>query len=343
MEIDDQATEQKPDDGELDFSSAFSTPEAKEETADKQQGKPEEKKDVTEDKSEKDTEGADKASKDSATEGGDGKSKTDGAGAAGDEGETGEPAETQVKEPDPDPVAELTAQQRLEKRAVQAAENELNPGATEEKDAKPERDKDKKEDEKDVTTHDAKKEELPELSVEIKQILESPDLAGAEIDTGKEKILLKTFSAQYPEVTQQAIIIAKALAKQSADQLRKELNQVRQDIGQATFWSNIQAQHPDAVKIIQSEGYDNWLKAQSKLVQRMDSSRDPEDGIAVLDAYKEHVAKSGKAKKGSEASEKKKEQDDVLKESLTTKKNVVQKDDDDTTEDDFSAGFNSEK
>ena len=334
----EHVAEQTPDDGELDFSSGFSTPEAKERKPDEK----EDKQDVTEDKSKKDTEGADKASEDSAAKGGDGDGKTDGAGATGEESKTGEPAEKKVKEPDTDPDAELTAQQRLEKRAIQAAENELEPGVTEEKEAEPEKDKGKKEDEEDAT-RDAKKEELPELSAEIKQILESPDLAGAEIDTGTGKIPLKTFAAQYPEVTQQAIIIAKALAKQSADQLRKELNQVRQDIGQATFWSNIQAQHPDAVKIIQSEGYDNWLKAQSKLVQRMDSSRDPEDGIAVLDAYKEHVAKSGKAKKGSEASEKKKEQDDVLKESLTTKKNVVQKDDDDTTEDDFSAGFNSEK
>jgi len=261
----------------------------------------------------------------------DGKTEESGDKAAGDgDSEKDEKAE------DAKPKEKLTAQAILERKAIESAAKELEPedeGGGEKKEGE------KKEEPEDKGL---KEEKPPELSAEIKTVLAMPELASVVIDAGEKKQPLSEFAAQYPEVTQQAIHIGRAMAKEAMVPVHQEIGVLRQELENANFKAGILSKHSDAITIVNSKGYTEWLGKQNKLVQKMDSTFDVEDAGAVIDAYKEHVVKSAKDKKGATAGAKKEEEDDVLKESLTAKKTVKTEAGSEKDEkEEFSEAFNS--
>ncbi len=239
----------------------------------------------------------------------------------------------------------LTAQQKLERRAQDAAAAQLDPEdkvKAKEDDKTGDDDADKKKGKADDDDADAMQgRKVPPLSKDIRDILERPELKDVEIDTGDDKVSIRRFSQQYPEVTQQAIYLAKAIAAQSEERIRAEIAEIRDGVVDTSFWGAVQTKHPDAKTIVKSKPYQEWMEKQSKLVQRMENSPDSEDGIAVLDAYKEHVGKAGKSKE-SQTKKDKEHDSDVLTDSLKTKKTVAGfREDEQKAKDDFSSAFHA--
>ena len=244
------------------------------------------------------------------------------------------------------PEENLTAQQKLEKRASDGAADQLGLGKEEKKE--PAKEGDKKAEKAEKKEKDAEK--LPPISADMKSVLDLPDLVDADVQGPQGKIKLKEFAAEYPEVTESTIKIARAIAKQSVEELLKTnkfvtdkgMETLKADVDNVKFWNAVHSAHPDARKISSTDAFSTWLNKQSKLVQILGSSTDSEDGIAVLDAYKEHIAKTQKEGKDKDAGTKKEATDALHKDTVrgdkATKAEKSTKD-----KDDFDAGFKEGK
>jgi hypothetical protein len=82
--------------------------------------------------------------------------------------------------------------------------------------------------------------------------------------------------------------------------------------------------HPDALTIIYGEGmkdFHKWIKEQSPKMQKLANSLEPQDGILILDYYKEDTAKKKTAEHDKNTKDKKKEYDDIYKSEKSLKKN----------------------
>lgn len=274
------------------------------------------------------------------------KAEKDGEGETGKEATDKEKSGKETADTDKDKSEksdkELTAQQKLEKHAADSAAKKLGISKEEE-----ETEEGKKQPEKKVKKEAKETENV--VSADISNVLDLPDLADAEIQSDGKKIKLKDFAAEYPEVTESTIQIARAIAKQSVEELMKSgqivssqgVENLTAEISDVKFWNAVQTVHPDGHKIAATDEFDTWLSKQSELVQVLGTSPDAKDGIMVLDAYKEFVAKSAKDKKNENAGEKKKARDALHKDTLRGggAPETVKKEND---KNDFNAGFNAD-
>ena len=184
------------------------------------------------------------------------------------------------------------------------------------------------------------------LQVVMGDLAKVPGLMDAKIGVDGKEVALKDFLTEYPEVGQSAVLIGQAMAQQAVQNLIQSgqvvtpdaLQKMNTALTNMEFWQGVQEAHPDGRKIAASPEFRAWLGKQSKMVQAMGSSVDKQDGIVIIDAYKEHLAKAAKEVKTGQETDKKTKRDDLHKETLRGRQGA------DTTggdkgKDDFGAGF----
>ena len=184
------------------------------------------------------------------------------------------------------------------------------------------------------------------LQVVMGDLAKVPGLMDAKIGVDGKEVALKDFLTEYPEVGQSAVLIGQAMAQQAVQNLIQSgqvvtpdaLQKMNTALTNMEFWQGVQEAHPDGRKIAASPEFRTWLGKQSKMVQAMGSSVDKQDGIVIIDAYKEHLAKAAKEVKTGQETDKKTKRDDLHKETLRGRQGA------DTTggdkgKDDFGAGF----
>jgi hypothetical protein len=186
------------------------------------------------------------------------------------------------------------------------------------------------------------------LQVIMGDLAKVPGLMDAKIGVDGKEVALKDFLTEYPEVGQSAVLIGQAMAQQAVQNLIQSgqvvtpdaLQKMNTALANMEFWQGVQEAHPDGRKIAASPEFRTWLSKQSKMVQTMGSSVDKQDGIVIIDAYKEHLAKAAKEVKTGQETDKKTKRDDLHKETLRGRQGA------DTTggdkgKDDFAAGFSA--
>lgn len=176
-----------------------------------------------------------------------------------------------------------------------------------------------------------------------------PGLDDAKIEVDGKSVPLKEFAAEYPEVAQASRLIGEAAARkvleeavQQGQLLTSESAEAQQvKLANMEFWQGLSEKHADARKIATSKEFWGWMEKQSRVVQALGASLDPEDGAAVMDAYKESLAKSEKEKADKAAADKKTARDDLHKGTLREKKTAEESAGGGGKDDDFDSGFNS--
>jgi hypothetical protein len=224
------------------------------------------------------------------------------------------------EEKEPEEETELTAKEQIDKRLESLDEEE-----------EPELEPEKKEEKTESTV--LTKEDI----VDRLNLFSEDDLPGKMV-IGNLEIDLKEYAIQYPEefgiikVASSAIaekMIEKALegikgAEQPGD-IDTKLSQLDSRITkaeQATFDNTVaqatddkgNLKHPDYFTITRGDGmkdFHKWVKSQPENIQRLASSLNPDDGILILDYYKEATAKKKVADFDKKAADKKKEIDDI--------------------------------
>jgi hypothetical protein len=121
---------------------------------------------------------------------------------------------------------------------------------------------------------------------------------------------------------------------QHIEELRAELSDLR-------FWSDVaDAGHSDGRKLARSSEFNEWLGKQSKGIQKLAKAcTGPDDAAAILDAYKESLAKR-KVKEHDDKQRKAKSGFDALHMHTTRPKPAPKGGGETGDADDFSAGFN---
>ena len=154
----------------------------------------------------------------------------------------------------------------------------------------------------------------------IKAVIASANLGDITIKAPGEDggvltdVNLNDFAEQYPETAAVAVAIAKHISKQAvgeagkaqADAIKTAVEAavapLQEQIATTNFWMDVQNPSrdgspgmPDALATARSDGFKEWKGKQRPAIQRLCTSNDPEDAIAVLAAYKEHKARENKA------------------------------------------------
>jgi len=111
----------------------------------------------------------------------------------------------------------------------------------------------------------------------------------------------------------------------SREDHQKAIGEIQQQLEIDWYWREVERQHPDAWKIDQTPEFREWLNGQPMRIKRLAVDPDPENGILVLDAYKETIAKKKAAEHDDAAGASKKRKDDLHKGTLRTKKSVAGK------------------
>ncbi|MFA5187352.1 MAG: hypothetical protein WC551_12810 [Patescibacteria group bacterium] len=178
-----------------------------------------------------------------------------------------------------------------------------------------------------------------------------PGLGDVKIKVDGVDVPMKEFAAQYPEVAQASLAIGKAVGKTMAGELIKDMVKAGQiltgdavkglqaQVANMEFWQGVTEKHPDARTIAASKEFWDWMNKQSPGIQVLRTSLNVENGVAVMDAYKESAAKAAKSGADKEATAAKNAKDNLHKETLREKKTAEEggkgKDDD------FDSGFNA--
>lgn len=186
-------------------------------------------------------------------------------------------------------------------------------------------------------------------------VLSDQAIADTEITLADgTKAKLGEWGKDYPELLQVSKIIgsniarteAKAQAQAMIDAMVKEgklvepsrLEAINAKIADFEFWSGVREAHSDCRKVVRSPEFADWLSKQSPAVHKLAASLDPQDGIYILDAFKEHVGKTAAEQAKAKAADAKKKRDDLHGETLRPEgrqKTPVE----DKEKDDFDAGF----
>ena len=184
------------------------------------------------------------------------------------------------------------------------------------------------------------------LKIVMGDLAKVPGLMESKIGVDGKEVALKDFLTEYPEVGQSAVLIGQVMAQQAVQNLIQSGQVVTSDalekmnaaMAKMEYWQGVQEAHPDGRKIAASPEFITWFKKQSEMVRTMGGSWDKQNGIMILDAYKEHLAKAAKEVKTGQETDKKTKRDDLHKETLRGRQGA------DTTggdkgKDDFGAGF----
>jgi len=238
---------------------------------------------------------------------------------------------------------ELSAKEKLDKRleAIKEEEGEEEvPPDKEEKEEKEE--KDEKEEKGEAKPGKLTKE----LIAERLKLIASDELPG-EIIIGDETINLKQYAEDYPDDYAAIRVLSSLTAEKMIEKALNNISFAKPEdvdtkmgelalkVDQLSFDNAVaQAQdeegnlkHPDYFTITRGAGmkdFHAWVKEQSPKIQKLASSLDPEDGILILDYYKEAIAKKKTAEHDKKAKDKKKEYDDIYKSEKSVKKNKTE-------------------
>jgi hypothetical protein len=183
--------------------------------------------------------------------------------------------------------------------------------------------------ERATSTSDGAPSSSPLTKEKIAEYLAAiPDdvLPEGEIIIGDETINLREFKNDWPDQFNVLKVMAGMIAEQNTGAAMKgaqegavdadEVSKLKQRINNLEYFGAIaRGGHPDVETIAASKEFYEWRDnvASRSLRYLAMHMRTPEDGIAIMDAYKEYVA-DGKAKEhDDEAAEKKKETDDLHK------------------------------
>lgn len=255
----------------------------------------------------------------------------------------------------------LTVEEKLQKR-IEAldAEEEEEEETPPDKGKKEEEEPEKKEKEEPEPTK-LNKETLAER---LKLI--SKDDLPEEIIIGDETINLKQYAEDYPDDFAAIRVLSSIVAEKMVDKalgglempdtgkVTERMDNLEVGMAQLSFDSAVvqatddegNLKHPDFFNITRGEGmkdFHAWVKEQSPKIQKLANSLNPEDGILILDYYKEHLAEKKTAEHDKKTKDKKKEYDDIYKSEKSVKKNQRESGNDDKSPDEIAEeAFNEE-
>lgn len=154
----------------------------------------------------------------------------------------------------------------------------------------------------DLRAHSQK--QAAELKAEInelkKALAEKPLNPSYKPPKTEEEI--KAWLTQYPDVGQIVETIAHKRAEAIADELKKELQELRTTAvssSQARAMAEVRAAHPDFDDITSSDEFHDWAEKQSKTVQAMlyENLDNSQDMIAAIKLYKAEMGITAKKSK----------------------------------------------
>lgn len=178
---------------------------------------------------------------------------------------------------------------------------------------------------------------MPDLS----DLLAQPEIAGIKIGAGDGQTTIGEFAKEYPEAVAAPVAIAKVLIEKALAGIGQaptdEIAALRSTVATMQFWEGVHEAHADGRKVVNTPEFKAWVGKQSPLVKKLVTSWDPADGVAVLDAYKESLAKGAKAKSDADAAKRKTARDGLHSETLRGTGGQPKGDAKD--KDDFDAGF----
>ncbi|MFA5107762.1 MAG: hypothetical protein WC497_05575 [Patescibacteria group bacterium] len=180
----------------------------------------------------------------------------------------------------------------------------------------------------------------------IADLIKLPDVGDIKVgktSDGKDMTVAE-FAAEYPEAVGAPTVLAKIMIEKALGDAETkhgvEMQALRDQVEGMQFWDGVHQAHSDGRKVAASPEFKEWANKQSPLVKALLTSKNIADAVAVLDAYKESLAKATKEGKDKTAREHKDARDALHGESLrgAGAAPAAAKD----TED-FDAGFNGKK
>lgn len=275
--------------------------------------------------------------------------------AAFDEDEDATPKEEKKEEPESDKEEkkeeeEEKPEDKKEEQEKDTAESRLNKRLEsieeekeeEEETPKDERPKSESEDEKpDESQPIFTKEKVSEYLKSIS----SDDLPG-EVVIGDTVIDLKKYAEEFPDDYNASKVIASALIEKAFGRIEdligvkiseidrdfakpEDLAQISQSVNQMSFETKVSRatdengdlKHPDFYNIVYGAGmkdFHEWVEKQSKKIQTLARSLDPDDSVLLLDYYKENTAKN-KTNNSKAKQRKEKDKYDALHEDTSSR------------------------
>ena len=266
-------------------------------------------------------------------------------GATDKEGESEAEEEEGAKDDDPeggkDKPGEKTAAERAEERAAkfkdepEEPEDQDEPGGEEEGPGK-------------SGSPSFTKEQVKDLL----SIVGDDDLPG-EIVVGNDIVDIKALKDSYPEDFNSIKVLSGIIAQKIVDgalekgefvkaaDVEKQMQGVSNALATFAFWDAVRDAYPDGKKVVKSDEFKAWIKGQSKSIQGLYTSPDPDDAISLLDFYKEDQAKKTVKNHDDELRAKKKKKDGLHSDGVRSKPSP-QKSSGENDKDDIQAGFEEE-
>ena len=228
-----------------------------------------------------------------------------------------------------------TAQERMEDRS------KADPAAVAAKDPDPAVDPSK-----EVTPAAAAKPATEAKSGWIEDLIKLPEVAETKVGVAGKEMTIAEFAEEYPEAIGAPVAIAKVMIEQALQGAEErhatEMQSIRGQVEVMQFWEGVNQAHSDGRKVAASPEFKAWRVKQSPLVEKLIISKNVEDAVSVLDAFKESLAKDVKKGKDKIAGEHKTAKDALHGDSLRGVGGAgglgTQED-----RDDFDAGFSDKK
>lgn len=238
----------------------------------------------------------------------------DGGGTDGKDAEGGEEKEESAEEGEAEPE---TAEQRALKRAEALAGGDGT-------------DKEFKEGGGDKENEDGGKEKSAVATLtkeqvgEFLSIIGESDLPAKPVIIGDQEVDLAKYAKEYPDEFNSNVVLAGIIAKKmvekqlkssgyvSAEDHQKTTAALNDEIVRLNFWGEVMEFHPDARKIAKSDEFKTWMAEQPRKIQMLGQRNNAEDAVAMLDFYKEDLAKKALKKKDDEDKGKKTKKDALL-------------------------------
>lgn len=183
--------------------------------------------------------------------------------------------------------------------------------------------------------------EQPKVAAGIAELLKNPALKDAKITVDGQEVTAAKFAEDYSEIAQATQVFGGAIAQEAAQKAvaAEKIGDLRQQVSDLIVLVQVQSAHPDVLKVLASKDYQEFKKTLSPGQQRMEESADPSDVIALMDAFKEKVAKDSAVKAKDEAAKAKKKKDDLHADTLKGGGKPGGEAGPKTEDDEFNAGF----
>jgi len=246
-----------------------------------------------------------------------------------------EPEKKEEKQEKQEPSLKEKVEQRAE--SIKDEEGEEEPPEKKEEPAKKEEPEKKAEEEPKPLKIDK------EFIADQLKLISNDDLP-EEVIIGDESINLKQYAKDYPDDYAAIRVISSVMAQKIIDKAMGGLTYAKPEdvdtkVGELgasvaqLFFENAVSRatddkgslkHADYYNIVYGEGKDAfhaWVKEQPAKIQKLANSLEPEDGILILDYYKEDVARKKTADHDKKTKSKKDEYDAIYKSEKSVRKN----------------------